>query len=381
MLAVRSTVSTSTAVRWSHPIPMTPPPDSIRLVPELCAVHLERTPQMTAAVSLYCGLKYDLDGLPIPPEHERVSILGAARRLFSAQQRTLELPEPLWMRFLPAWLLLSSSWRFGALVARRRRRTVVHAMELTPLPRLLGGRRPTSRVTTACTAALLGLVIRSSVDRICFASGPARDLYHSLPFVAGVEYRTILELPSPGPGTASRAVPSSVAFAGLLADRSGVHELMRAWPAVEQARPDAHLVVLGGGPLLEEVRSWAALAPSSRSVLGQVTRDEVLSHFARTQVVVAPSVPDGRWTEQIGLPIKEGLAVGATVVTTAQTGLAPWLEEHGHVVLPVDGHRVPDLTAGLLRAINAPLPRADVIAALPAVDGRIESDRWLHDVS
>ena len=94
-------------------------------------------------------------------------------------------------------------------------------------------------------------------------------------------------------------------------------------------------------------------------------------------MVIAPSVPAGRWREQLGLPIIEGLSVGATVVTTTETGLASWLEQQGHTVIPMP--RIAELLArATAHALEHPLSVGDVIGTLPATDTRLEVDRWIH---
>lgn len=357
--------------------------DAIRLVPELRAVHLDRHPRTTPAKNLYFRAKYDLLE-ERPDTAERVTTARAVRHLLTTCASTVELPEPLWIRFYPTWIVLAAASRLGGLLHRRHRgprRTVVHAMELTPFPVLLGGRHHLPRPVVAGARALVSLSVSTLVDRICFASRASQDLYESLPMARRVTRRTMLELPESCPGAEhTDARPLSAVHVGLLAPRGGVHQLLRAWEEIERAHPSAHLTVVGGGPLLPEVRRWADRAPTSRTATGPLPRPEVLDVVARNGVLVAPSVPEGRWREQIGLPIKEGLSTGATVVTTRQTGLSGWLEEHGHHVVDLvdDDLIVDDLVTALSSALTRPLDRCGVRRSLPAVDGRIASDAWLH---
>lgn len=350
---------------------------SVRVFPELRAVHLERLPLMTDAVNLYFSEKYDLLGADLPHELRRTTLAAAVRYLFAAPQVVLELPEPLWMRFLPRWVALAAAWRLGGLLRRRPRRVVVYAMELTPVPNLLTGRRGAPPWLAGPCAAAIGCLIRLVVDRICFASPASASLYTSLPGVASIDHRTVLELPTatlhPAPAT-----QYSVTYLGELSERGGIRQLMLAWERVEATIPSARLTFVGGGPLLDVVEQWAAEHPSSRAATGALPRARALDVVARTTVLVAPSVPHGRWREQIGLPIKEGLAAGATVVTTRQTGLSDWLAADGHHVLPVGDDLVPRLADALARAVEHPLDRARVRASLPEVDRRIQSDAWLH---
>ncbi|BDZ48182.1 hypothetical protein GCM10025867_04230 [Frondihabitans sucicola] len=75
---------------------------SIRLLPELRAVHLERLPVTAPADVLFFQTKYDLGDAPLPAGVRRVTLAGAVRAFWRSPAERLEMPEPLWMRFLPA---------------------------------------------------------------------------------------------------------------------------------------------------------------------------------------------------------------------------------------------------------------------------------------
>lgn len=332
---------------------------------------------MTPAINLHMAEKYDLLGARLPDSVRRVGVLSAMRLLVGAEQRTLELPEPLWMRFLPTWTVLAVTWKAAGAVRRRPRRIVTYAMEVTPFRTLLAGDTHLPKPVVRLAAAIVGRLTAHFVDRICFASPTSAALYRSLPHVADIEHETFLELPQPNRVHVDRTGPS-MAFVGALERRSGLEPLMRAWERVETALPDARLTVIGGGPLLDDVRRWAGGRPETRRVLGPLPRPTALEHISTTRALVAPSLPDGRWREQIGLPIKEALAAGATVVTTRQTGLADHLEQTGHHVLDIDDELVPRLESALIAALTSPLSRASVLEALPDTDGRLTSDHWLH---
>lgn len=359
---------------------------ALRLVPELRSVHLERHVRFGSGRLLYLSEKYDLGGLQLPPGIEKVTLRGAVRAAWRSDADVFEVPEPLWMRFLPALAVLVLSWRIGGALRGRRRTTVTYAMELAPLATLLGGGRRVPRWLVRSAAFLIGAFTAASFDRIGFATPASRDLYRSLPFVGRVRSRLVLELPAPARRVERdaghrAAADADVAFVGLLAPRNGVRVLMRAWEIVERTRPDAALAVIGGGDLECEVSVWAASRPASRIATGQLPRTVAVATLAEVPVLAAPSIPDGRWIEQVGLPIKEALSQGCTVVTTRQTGLANWLDEHGHRVLAVDGGLVESLARALLDAMSDPLPRADVLDSLPDVEGRECSQAWLHAVN
>ena len=80
--------------------------------------------------------------------------------------------------------------------------------------------------------------------------------------------------------------------------------------------------------------------------------------------------------EQVGLPIVEGLAAGCRVVTTTETGIADWLSAHGHRTLSVP--TTPQALAdALVAALDDQRPPAEIVADLPALDGRLDADRRL----
>jgi glycosyltransferase involved in cell wall biosynthesis len=215
-------------------------------------------------------------------------------------------------------------------------------------------------------------------ERIAFGSPSAAAAYSSLPFVGRIEQRTYLELPArPDVPPALEWAPRSVAFVGALTPRKGIPTLLEAWALVEQACPDAELHVIGSGPLERDVVAWASAEPSTRHFHSQLPQRDVLKLLPSFSVLAAPSTRSGRWREQIGLPIKEALRSGLTVVTTSETGLAPWLAAHGHHV--VSSSATPEeLSTALLQAVEHPLPRARVIADLPDRSVRHEADEWLH---
>ena len=135
------------------------------------------------------------------------------------------------------------------------------------------------------------------------------------------------------------------------------------------------LQVVGKGPLVEEVRTSAAALPAVE-VTVDPPRDEVHRILRGTQTLVLLSQPRNRWREQVGLPIVEGLAHGCTVVTTEQTGLAPWLAEHRHVVVTASSDPA-QTAAAIVTSARMNRSPADVTADLPATDGRTMADRWL----
>lgn len=362
----------------------------IRVVPELRAVHLERQRVGVPAEVLYFGAKYDLDdSLPGAvgdavdgSRFTRVTRFEALRQMITTSATRLEVFEPLWIRLWPTHFALVVAFRLAGLLRRRHREIGTYAMENSSLATLVGGDRTPPRILVSGIGLPIGLTARLSLTRIAFASEASADVYRRLPFVEGIPRRVGLELPSAGPGQPGS--PLSVVFLGVLDERKGVRLLLEAWELVESRVAGARLTVIGGGPLGDVVDAWVRASPQTRNARGSLPRDEATEIVGRSSVLVAPSVPNGRWREQIGLPIKEGLAAGLTIVTTDQTGLAGWLSAHGHGVLPVDagaslpGHLEEALAERLVAALRSPLDRELVRASLPKRDGRLDADAWLN---
>ena len=356
-----------------------PRPRSLRVVPELRAVHVDRHRRGTPADLLYFTTKYDLPGTSLLPGIEQVTLVSALRRLATSPATVLEVPEPLWMRFWPRHVALVATFRLAGVLRRRRHEVCTYAMENNTVDVLVRGRGHAPRVLVSAVALLVGSFARLGLDRICYASPAARDAYARLPLVRAIPSTVSLELPE---ATADEqpSEPLRAVFLGVLEPRKGLHELVQAWPLVERALPGVRLDVVGSGPLADALRDWAAEAPASRRLLGRLPHADAQAAVATASVLVAPSVPEGRWVEQIGLPVKEGLAAGATIVTTRQTGLAEWLAEHGHHVVDVDDRATlpARLAAALESALRHPLPRDEVRSALPERDARLTADAWLH---
>lgn len=353
---------------------------SIRVRPELRAAQVERAAFMTPALTLYFGEKYDLGETRLSSGFVKVNFLQALKILTKTTGRVLEVPEPLWLRFLPKTAVLAVVWKASGIALRQRREVVTYSIENNDLANLISPRRRPSRLIVKLAGWWLGTLLRLTIDRIAFGSSASERLYQSLPGVKSITSKRIEELPTVNVAqglSSPTASTSRVMFLGELDHRKGIEYVMSAWSAVEEAKPDAHITVVGSGRLASVVEAWCLAQPSSRTFAGFVQHDQVPVLLSSAEVLVAPSLREGRWREQIGLPIVEALSVGLTVVTTDETGLAQWLRNHGHLVISekdVDSQ----LAGALLTALDNPLKRSEVLGSLPHVAGRIAADAWLH---
>jgi glycosyltransferase involved in cell wall biosynthesis len=235
------------------------------------------------------------------------------------------------------------------------------------------------RIPSKLVRIAFGLLVFLMYERIAYGSEQAASTYCSLALVRRLDSRVFPELPARPVDDAPTVVPAprTVVFVGELAPRKGLRVLLPAWAIVEERCEDAQLHVVGSGPLEGEIRPWALEQPGSRHFHGHLVQRQVMELLPTCTVLAAPSIRWNRWREQIGLPIKEALTSGLTVVTTTETGLAPWLRTHGHHVLTAPPSAAA-LADALVQALEHPLPRDQVIAALPAVSARLEADLWLH---
>ncbi len=225
----------------------------------------------------------------------------------------------------------------------------------------------------------LAAVVARGLDRIAFGTPGSAQLYDRR---FGERMRAagalIDALPAPcecldGPSSVPDR-PTAV-FVGEFSARKGVPHLLAAWPAVRGTLPDARLVMIGKGPLVDDVRA-AADASADITVVEDPPRPRIHEILRAADAVVLLSTATPTWREQVGLPIVEGLGHGCRIVATSQTGLADWLVAHGHEVIddPADSVAV---SAALARALDGSRARQSVLADLPAVDGREAADRWL----
>jgi glycosyltransferase involved in cell wall biosynthesis len=347
------------------------------VLPELRATQVEQSFLMSPAQTLYFRTNFDLTGTSIPESFVQVNALSAARFLVRSEAEVLELPEPLWVRFLPINFGLAIAWRLSGFARLRNRRARTYAIENNDPTVVIFGRKIPPRTVAWLGLVAVGLVFRFLYERVAFGTQGAANAYGRLPFARGVPSAVIPALPSAS-AQASAARSNAVVFVGHLDTRKGVRRLLNCWPRIESISPEAVLTIIGDGPLRDEVQAWTDLRPHTRRYLGSLPHSDSVATISGAQVLVAPSVRDGRWREQVGLPIVEGLACGLTIVTSDDTGLSDWLRSNGHFVYSnSDGDEA--LTRAVTNAIKNPIDQQVVFDSLPSHNGRIEADNWLHN--
>ena len=345
--------------------------DRARLYQSLRTAHLERAHQLPRARLIYAGTRYDFDealaeGLDLVDGRGARAAIELVRR----PPDSLEINEPLMLESALWTLATVTALRVRTLGRRQRVALVTYAIEnRDPRGDVLA---PKLRTRVRRAAELFAArVLARQVERIAYGTAAAQRLYEDFGTPPGVG-RLVWALPAHKEARSSSG-PVAV-FASAFSLRKGIDTLLQSWPAVVRALPDARLVLIGSGAELPRVLSTAGEDATLRVLLNP-PRSEVLEQIQASRVVVLPSRPTPDWREQVGLPIVEGLAYGRTIVTTPETGLADWLAEHGHQLVPPDDPVA--LAAAMIAALSHPLDVREVTATLPAVDGRVAADAWM----
>jgi glycosyltransferase involved in cell wall biosynthesis len=141
-----------------------------------------------------------------------------------------------------------------------------------------------------------------------------------------------------------------------LVERKGHETLIRAMPAVLERHPDAHCVIVGGGPLEDRLRMVAEeVGVSERcTVMGPAPQPDVIEYFRNCDVFTLPchTLPDGD-TEGFGLVFLEAGACRKPVVAGVAGGTVEAVA-HGETGLLVDGASPPDVAMALDRILSDP---------------------------
>jgi phosphatidylinositol alpha-1,6-mannosyltransferase len=156
-----------------------------------------------------------------------------------------------------------------------------------------------------------------------------------------------------------------VTCVGRLVRRKGQDVLVRAWPRVRAAVPDARLLVVGDGPLRDELAQAAAgQPPGAVTLTGRVPWDELPAHHAAADVFAHPNRTRlaGLDAEGFGVIFLEAQAVGRPVVAGASGG-SPEALRPGETGLLVDGADVDAVADSVIALLTDPERRRAMGAA------------------
>ena len=176
----------------------------------------------------------------------------------------------------------------------------------------------------------------ASVDRIAAVSRfMAEEIVRRFPAAASRTRCIVHGLPPLGREPAPLPAPPPIVLGlGRLIEEKGFDVLLRAWPQVIAALPEARLLIAGDGPARPALERLAAeLGVAARvEFVGALPGEEVPRLLDRVSLVAVPS----RWLEPFGLVAFEAMAHGRPVVASRVGGLPEIVvdDETGRLVAP-----------------------------------------------
>lgn len=147
--------------------------------------------------------------------------------------------------------------------------------------------------------------------------------------------------------------PPVVGYLGRFVPEKGVRLLTAT---LGQLRPAWRALFVGGGPLEQELREWAANHGDRVRVITGVPHNAVPSYLNAMDVLAAPSQTTPTWKEQLGRMLIEAMACGVSVVGS-DSGEIPFVIGDAGLVLPEADGRA--WVEGLAALIDSPTRRAE----------------------
>ncbi len=219
-----------------------------------------------------------------------------------------------------------------------------HDITAAPLTRGFAGWRYRRRLRRMFSYASRVIVVSEFVRQRAIAYGADRDKtslrYIGIP-IADVDRTAV-------------APRWDIAFVGRLTHKKGVRDLLAAVASLKSTGVEASVVVVGSGPLTDELWAYARDNGLRVDFLGHQSPAEVRETLARSRMFVAPSrtAEDGD-AEGFGLVFLEAAAAGLPVVSYAHGGVVEAVEHDVTGLLCTEGN-VEELAVAIGRLLADP---------------------------
>lgn len=203
-----------------------------------------------------------------------------------------------------------------------------------------------ARLLTGCSPEL--------VDRVRALGGFPEERSRVIPY--GVDVAAFSPAPDRrGIWRAKLGIPTEAPLilgVGRMATKKGFQVLLEVLPDLLAAQPEAHVVLAGGGDLLERFLAVASAWPGRVHLPGSVLRDTLPDLYRAADLFVLPAVHDSKGNVD-GLPnvILEAMASGLPVVASGISGI-PLAVEDGKTGLLVPEREPRRLLKALLSLLG-----------------------------
>ena len=161
-----------------------------------------------------------------------------------------------------------------------------------------------------------------------------------------------------------------VGVVGRLAWKKGIRYLLEAAPRVLESAPDATFVIVGDGPLREELEAQAQALGIRDRVMFLGSRRDTLELLSGFDVFVLPSVIEG-----MSNALLEAMAVGLPVVATSVGGNSEVVVD-GQTGFLVPAADPGSMAAAIVKLLHAPEMGTEIGAA----GKRLVADKYRVDV-
>jgi len=152
-----------------------------------------------------------------------------------------------------------------------------------------------------------------------------------------------------------RSIPV-IGYLGRFVTDKGLRVLMQA---LDELKSPWRTLLVGNGPMLNELRKWAKQHPGQVALCTDVAHENVGGYLNAMDLMVAPSLSCPHWREQFGRMIVEAFACGVPVIGS-DSGEIPNVIGDAGIVVPEANPAA--LRQAILNLMNSPIARNEFIA-------------------